>query len=493
MIRDVTSTPILPNAPKTRPAVDAPASVPTDRVEISTPVALPTPPPPRPALTGEVEPEKGKQLPHPADPIVCDQPLGALFTPDATTFRVWAPTADKLTLRLYEAPEGGNPRLIEMKKHPRDGSWEAVVPGACKGMYYTYSAAGSDPGFNPSIEIVDPYARAVTAFDGRAIVVDDHTPVAPRPQFPAQDAIIYEMHIRDFTIDPDSSVQQRGKYSGVAESGRTLFGRPDIPTGLDHLTELGVNAVQIMPFTEFASDEKADRYGWGYDAIHYNTPDGWYASDRTNDSRVRESKQMIDALHRRGIRVIMDAVYNHTVEDIKKRAYSFEALVPGYYYRRHLDGSYWNGSACGNEVRSEAPMARRFIKDSVKQWVTDYQVDGFRFDLMGLIDLQTMKELTRELHAIDPNLLIYGEPWAAGDTPIDVTNKGKQRGLGFSVFNDHFRDALKGSVFDARDRGFVQDGSHRDEVRRGIQGSINDFADAPTESLNYVECHDNHT
>jgi pullulanase len=181
------------------------------------------------------------------------------------------------------------------------------------------------------------------------------------------------------------------------------------------------------------------------------------------------------------------------MEALNQRVYSFEGLVPGYYYRRKPDGSYWNGSGVGNEFRSEAPMARRFIIDSVKYWVTEYQIDGFRFDLMGLIDLATMTQLTEELRAIDKNLLIYGEPWSAGDTPIQITNKGKQRQRGFAVFNDNFRDALKGGVFKPRERGFVQAGINIEQVKQGIKGSIDDFTASPLETINYVECHDNHT
>ncbi|MEW6732372.1 MAG: type I pullulanase [Acidobacteriota bacterium] len=433
-----------------------------------------------------------KQLAHPADTVVCTQPLGALYTPTATTFRVFAPTASKVKLRLYQTPIGGTAEVIEMKKNS-DGSWETDVASDCQGRYYTYSAEGSDPSFNPARELIDPYARAVTAHDGRAIVVHDTTAIAPRPQFEPAEAIIYEMHIRDFTIDPDCGIQRRGKYLGITEAGTNLYGRPDIATGLDHLSELGINTVQIMPISEFHSDEVNDQYGWGYDSVHFNTPDGWYATERLDGRRVSEVKRMIDALHKRGIRVVLDVVYNHTLEAIGKRVYSFEGLVPGYYYRRKQDGSYWNGSGVGNEFRSEAPMARRFIIDSVKLWVTEYQVDGFRFDLMGLIDLETMTQLVQQLREIDANLLIYGEPWSAGDTPIEITNKGKQRGRRFAVFNDHFRDALKGGVFKPREQGFVQAGINIDQVKRGILGSIDDFTTAPIESINYVECHDNHT
>jgi pullulanase len=447
-----------------------------------------------PLVAGPVDRvERGRQLAHPADGIVCDLPLGALYQPGQTTFRVWAPTASQVRVRLYDSPVGGEPRVVDMRQAD-DGSWSTTVSGDCKGKYYTYTAAGSDAGFDPARELVDPYAHAVTACDGRAIVVGDDAPeVAPRPSFPVGDAIVYEMHLRDFTIDPDSGVERRGQYLGMTETGTRLHGHPEVETGLDHLTELGVNTVQIMPFTEYRGDEAAQQYNWGYDPVLYQTPDGMYASERLDASRVAEARRMVDALHRRGIRVIMDVVLNHTVEDIRSKVYNFEGLVPGYFYRRHLDGSYWNGSGCGNEVRSEAPMARRFIKDTVKYWASAYKVDGFRFDLMGLIDKETMREVAAELHAMDPGIIVYGEPWTAGATPIEPTVKGSQRGLGFGVFNDDFRDALKGSVFQAGDRGFVQDGSRLAAVRRGVAGSVDSFAAAPVESINYVECHDNLT
>ncbi len=435
----------------------------------------------------------GAQLSHPADALVSTEPLGAIYSPHQTIFQVWAPTASRVTLRLYDAPTGGKPSLLIMTRR-RDGTWSKTLLGDWRGAYYTYSAEGHDPRFYPGRELIDPYARAVTAHDGRGIVVHDETPVAERPPFIVSDAVIYEMHIRDFTIDPDCGIQRRGKYLGLVESGTHLTGRPDITTGIDHLSELGINVVQLMPIAEFQNDESNDRYGWGYDSVHFNTPDGWYATERFDARRVTEVKRMIDALHRRGIRVTLDVVFNHTVESIAKhRVYSFEGLVPGYYYRLRRDGSYWNGSGVGNEFRSEAPMARRFIIDSLKYWMTEYKVDGFRFDLMGLIDTLTLDQAVKELREIDPQVLIYGEPWAGGSTPITVTGKGAQRGRGWSVFNDHMRDAVKGNVFDARATGFVQTGANVQTVRVGVRGSIDDFTDTPQESINYVQCHDNHT
>jgi pullulanase len=433
------------------------------------------------------------QLPHPADNITSTVPLGAIYSPEKTIFRVWAPTATKVTLRIYDGPTGGRPRLQAMSKH-RDGTWDAMLLGDWRGFYYTYTAIGKDNRFDPARELLDPYARAVTAHNGRAIVVHDETPVADRPSFPISEAIIYEMHIRDFTIDPDSGIQRRGKYLGLTEAHTHLAGRIDIATGLDHLVELGINVVQLMPIGEFHNDESNDRYGWGYDVVHHNSPDGWYATERFDARRVSEVKRMVDALHTRGIRVTLDVVFNHTFEAMAKhRIYSFEGLVPGYYYRLKHDGSYWNGSGTGNEFRTEAPMVRRYIIDSLKYWVTEYKIDGFRFDLLGLIDLETINEIVRQLRAIDPKLLIYGEPWGGGPTPITITGLGAQRSQGWAVFNDHFRDALKGNVFAARETGFIQSGINIEAVKKGICGAIDDFADSPLESVNYIECHDNHT
>ena len=437
--------------------------------------------------------QTSNQLSHPADNMLSTEPLGAIYTPEKTTFRVWAPTAGKVRLNIYDSPSGGRPRLLTMSRY-RDGTWSTMLLGDWRGTYYTYTATGRDPRFDPSRELIDPYARAVTAHNGRSIVVHDETPVADRPTFPISEAIIYEMHIRDFTIDPDSGIQRRGKYLGLTETNTRLTGRNDVFTGLDHLVEMGVNVVQLQPISEFHNDESNDRYGWGYDTVHHNSPDGWYATERYDARRVSEVKKMVDTLHRRGIRVTLDVVFNHTFEAITKhRVYSFEGLVPGYYYRMKPDGGYWNGSGTGNEFRTEAPMARRYIIDSLKYWVNEYKVDGFRFDLLGLIDVETVQSFVRELQAIDPNLLIYGEPWAGGATPIQINGKGEQRGKGWAIFNDHYRDALKGNVFDARATGFIQSGFNIEDVKKGIRGAVDDFSDSPLESINYAECHDNHT
>ena len=226
---------------------------------------------------------------------------------------------------------------------------------------------GRDPRFDPMRELIDPYARAVTAHNGRSIVVHDETPVAERPTFPISEAIIYETHIRDFTIDPDSGIQRRGKYLGLTEANTHLTGRADIATGLDHLVEMGVNVVQLQPISEFHNDESNDRYGWGYDTVHHNSPDGWYATERYDARRVSEVKRMIDALHRRGIRVTLDMVFNHTFESIAKhRVYSFEGLVPGYYYRhetrRRLLERFRHGQRVPHRSADGAAIHHRLIE-----------------------------------------------------------------------------------------------------------------------------------
>lgn len=424
---------------------------------------------------------------HPADRYVCRQPLGALYSTRATVFRVWAPTAGFVRLNLYRTPVGGRGRTLPMLR-AADGSWSARVPGDCIGRYYTYTTS-----FHPDREVIDPYAEAVTSWDGRGIVVHDTTPLVPRPQFPPQDAVVCELHVRDFTIDPGSGNHHPGTYLGLVEGGTHLPGDPAVHTGLSDLEELGVNTVQLMPILEFSNDKRHHQYGWGYDAAFYNTPDGNYATHPLDGSRVHEVKTMINEFHRHGMRVVLDVVFTHTAQNVYDRAVSFEGLVPGYYFRHRPDGTLWNGSGCGNEFRTEAPMARRFMLDSVRHWVVEYGVDGFRFDLMGLADRETMRQIAREVHHIDPNLLVYGEPWTAGPSPVDGMGRGKQAGTGIAIFNDHFRDALRGDVFHPDAKGFLEGADQTSMVRQGIMGSIDDFAATPLESINYIECHDNHT
>ncbi len=413
--------------------------------------------------------------------------LGCIYDKASSIFRVFSPAADSSVVMIFDTPEGGDAKLFEMKRIG-NGVWEAQIEGDLLNKYYKYRVETA----GEKAEAIDPYSRCNTAHNGRAMIISDKTQIAPAPKFPIDKAVIYEMHIRDFTIDPKTSVKMRGKYLGVAEENTHHIENKSVKTGIAHIVELGANTVQILPIQDFENDESGEAYNWGYMPVHFNSPDGWYATRTSDASRVTEAKKMVDAFHRNGLKVVMDVVYNHTAEGNELVRHSFNGVAPNYYYRRKPNGEYWNGSGCGNEFKSESPMGRKFIIDSLKYWVREYKIDGFRFDLMGLIDSETVYEIVSELKKINPDIFIYGEPWAAGSTPITVTGKGTQKGHEFAVFNDIFRDSIKGSVWDAKG-GFVQGTTGAEIVSRGMIGSIDDFASTPLESINYCEAHDNRT
>lgn len=427
----------------------------------------------------------------------CELPLGPYVDAEHFFLRVWAPAAQKLRVVLArEAPlppvgsaDEVPPGSYEMQYMGR-GVWEVKLFGDFRNWYYRLeSVLVHDP--SRAVAVIDPYARAVDRRARAGVLVDDRTPVASGPTFRLADAVIYELHVRDFTNDASSGATYAGTYRGVIEPGTHLPHEPEVSTGLDHLRALGVNTLQFMPVHLIDLDERESEHAWGYMTLHYNAPETVYASDRKPVTAVRELKEMIDGLHRAGFKVVLDVVYNHSTE-ARTHAVHWNGLAPDYFYRARPDGSYYNGSGCGNEFRSEGTMARVFLLDSLKYWMTAYGVDGFRFDLMGLIDLETMRLVVRELRAVRPDVFIYGEPWAGGDTPIRVTQKGDQRSAGFSCFNDLYRNALVGNVFD-NSPGYVFDGRGREEVQRGWCGSGDWFTDAPPETINYVECHDNRT
>ena len=449
---------------------------------------------PIPQYTAEVQGFKPANLTYrgilDSPEFYSDKELGAVYTPASTTIRVFAPTATSVRALMYAYQQGGRSKAYDMV-YTENGIWEVTLPGDAKGTYYTVVAEGWDAGLGR--EVIEPYSKCNSAHNGRALIFTDDTPIADPPSFDMSEAIIYEIHVRDFTIDERSGVRNKGKFLGFTETGTLLTGTPElVETCLDHIVDLGVNVVHLLPIQDFDNDETSEQYNWGYMPVHFNSPDGWYATETYNAKRVEEFKLLVDALHRAGIKVVMDVVYNHTAEYRPDKIYSFEGLVPGYYYRYKDDGSYWNGSGTGNETRSEAPMMRKLILDSVKYWATEYKVDGFRFDLMGLHDMETMTRIVEELKAINPEIIVYGEPWTGGDTPISPLYKGAQKGKGFAVFNDHFRDAIKGGVFDLNP-GFVQAGLNVDKIKKGVEGAINDFTEHPTESINYVASHDNRT
>ncbi len=426
--------------------------------------------------------------------------LGATYSPAGTRFRLWAPTAAGIAAMLYDGPEGGLGKAYPLTRG-QGGTWAAEVPGDLKGQYYTYRLSTG----SATMEVMDPYAMGAGVNGDRALIVDlrETDPAGwqaqARPSLKQPtDAILYEIHVRDLSTNPNSGIQNQGKFLGFTETGTT--GPGGVKTGLDHLKELGITHVHLLPSFDFASvdEQRSDQFNWGYDPKNFNVPEGSYATDPNGTARIREFKQLVQALHQAGIRVVMDVVYNHTFEG----AAPFELIAPFYYYRWDPSGKPANGSGTGNETASERPMMRKYIIDSVLYWAREYQVDGFRFDLMALHDKETMRQVRDALDGVDPSILIYGEPWTGGTSPLDSAlrmNKGAQKGMRIAVFNDQFRNAIKGDS-DGVTRGFATGaGMQQTNIQRGVVGAIDydnwlfDFAQEPGESINYVSSHDNLT
>jgi pullulanase len=445
--------------------------------------------------------------------------LGLSYRATEAVFKLWSPTAASVSVALYDDAGIYNPNgqvrdnetenLYPMQKDPQSGLWSVSIQGNLEGKYYLYRVEFAE-GVNPIGQTVnyavDPYAVAVSANGQRTAIVNmtDTNPPgwsSSKPPFTAmQDAILYELHVRDFSIDENSGMKNKGKFLAFTEHGAK--NSAGFPTGIDHLAGLGITHVHLLPSFDFATvneltvDDPASakpKFNWGYDPQNYNVPEGSYSTDSRNPRlRITEFKQMVQALHDAGIRVVMDVVYNHTFQS---GAGPFDHIVPVYYYRTTDTGDLANGSACGNEVASERPMVRKYIIDSVMYWAKEYNIDGFRFDLMGLIDTPTIQQLTTELRSkIDPSIIIYGEPWQAGGSVLPQelqTIIGAQKGLGFAVFNDRIRTAIKGGSDDDT-RGFASGEPEQEEgIVKGIIGSVNDFTACASESINYVTAHDN--
>lgn len=437
--------------------------------------------------------------------------LGSFCSSDGTEFRLWAPTADSVILHLFDSSDVCTDH--EMTKLAQ-GVWYYQSPLSLSGTFYTYTITGD----GTTRETTDPYARACNANGCRSMVIDlsstnprgwedDHGPVLAQPT----DAVIYELHIRDLSSDPSSGISASGKFAGLTETG--CKNRSGMATGLDHICELGVTHVHLLPVFDFSSVDEtaaAPAFNWGYDPANYNIPEGSYSSNAENGAvRIREFKEMVQALHSRGIGVILDVVYNHTAASEDS---SFNKTVPYYYYRMLKDGSFSNGSECGNETASERLMVRSFLVNSVAYWAEEYHIDGFRFDLMGLHDLDTMRAIRKRLDLISPSLLIYGEGWTGGPSPLPENCRAIKQNIrqlpGIAAFNDNLRDALKGNVFLPKDRGFISGRKNLEqEIYFGICGcschpqvdlSAVDSADtfwasSPSQCINYVSAHDNLT
>lgn len=419
------------------------------------------------------------------------------YTPEQTVFKLNAPV--RPVLRLYNAGTGG--KLVKTVKLRPAGKnlWAATVKGDLKGRFYTFDMGrGQTPGV---------FAKAVGVNGARGAVIDMastnpqgwETDRRPATKSPA-DLVVYEMHHRDFSIDASSGLQHKGKFLALTEPG-----------AIAHLKELGVNAIHILPSFDYASVDESHlerpQYNWGYDPLNYNVPEGSYSTDPyTPAVRIREFKQMVQALHKAGIRVILDVVYNHTF-DLKGS--NFERTYPGYYYRYKADGTPSDGSGCGNETASEQPLMRRFMIESVKYWINEYHIDGFRFDLMGIHDIETMRQIRAEVNKIDPTIFIYGEGWSAGTCAYPqekLAMKANMKQLpGIAAFSDEMRDALRGPFSDDSKGGFLARVPGTEEsLKFGIVGGVPHpqvdmskvnyskevWANEPTQMVAYVSCHD---
>ncbi|MDO4164305.1 MAG: type I pullulanase [Bacteroides sp.] len=435
------------------------------------------------------------------------------YTPEATQFTLWAPTADEVRLMLYDAGEGGHASETVSMEAAEEGVWKTKVKGDLKGRFYTFNVKinekwlGDTPGIN---------AKAVGVNGKRAAIIDmrstdpegwaqDKRPALVSPA----DVIIYEMHHRDFSIDASSGIEHKGKFLAMTEQGtKNPAGQP---TGIDHLKELGVTHVHLLPSYDYASVDETklneNKYNWGYDPQNYNVPDGSYATDPyTPEVRIREFKQMVQALHKAGIRVVLDVVYNHTFNTSDS---NFERTAPGYFYRQNPDGTYANGSACGNETASNRPMMRKYMIESVLHWIREYHIDGFRFDLMGIHDIETMNEIRKAASTEDPTIFIYGEGWAASAPQMVEDSLAMKANTyqmpGIAAFSDEMRDALRGPFNDNKQGAFLAGLPGGEEsIKFGIAGAVQHpqvdneqvnyskapWAAQPTQMISYVSCHD---
>ena len=435
-------------------------------------------------------------------------PLGPDYTPGGTCLRLWAPTAEAVTVTLYHKGDGG--AVLDTKPLVRgaQGVWSIWLPGEQHGRYYTFAVTVD----GITRETGDPYARAAGVNGVRSMIVD-LARTAPsgwerdvRPTIPPAQRAVWEVSVRDFSQDAASGVRPawRGKYMAFTQQGTTLHGDGIHPTCLNYLKRLGVKYVQLMPIFDFGTVDEARpllrQYNWGYDPTNFNVPEGSYSTDPTRgEVRIRECREMIAALHAAGIGVVMDVVYNHTY----RTENPLNNTVPYYFFRQNPDGSFSNGSGCGNEFASERPMARRYLIDSILYWAKEYHIDGFRFDLMGLYDVESINAVRAALDALPGgrDILLYGEPWQGGASQLHryEANKANLAMLNerVGIFCDDTRDAVKGGCFDAREPGYVE----------GKPGSFWDIGaavaawcrsdrlppHAPSQIVSYVSAHDNFT
>ena len=439
--------------------------------------------------------------------------LGVLYKKEKTTIRIWAPTALKVELRIFAQGTGGEAIRIDQFIKDENGTWTIALQGDVKGYYYTISVNdGEWLNETPGID-----ARAVGTNGLRGLI---YNPEDTNPEgwlsdqrvetINPVDAIIYELHVRDFSISPSSGMKNKGKYLAFTEHG-TLSPK-GLTTGIDHLKELGITHVHLLPVNDFSTvDENApdQSYNWGYDPQNLNAPEGSYSTNPKDTSRITELKMLVQSLHKAGIGVILDVVYNHT--GFTTRSY-FNQTVPGYYYRQKPDGNFSNASGCGNELATERAMVRKYLLDSLYYWATEFHIDGFRFDLMGIFDLETMNHIRAKIDLVSPSIILYGEGWTADSSPLPEALRAVKINVPkldrIAVFNDDFRDAIKGNSFVPRNKGFVSGKTVQEEtIKFGITGAcfhpqiVYDYVDhskfpwakEPWQCVNYASCHDNYT
>ncbi len=446
-------------------------------------------------------------------PVYDGSDLELSYSKQSCKFRVWAPTAEQLKLLIYDnGNTGGAYQTLDMNRSDK-GTWTLKVDENLKGKYYTFQLKINEKWLE---ETPGMWVKA-TGVDGKRAAIVDFAETNPagwendvRPPLKNfTDISLYEVHMRDFSVSPNSGMKNKGKFLAFTERGtKNTAGES---TGIDHLKELGITHVHLLPSFDFASvDEtkpKDNKYNWGYDPLNYNVPEGSYSTDPYNPvTRIKEFKQMVQSLHQSGIRVIMDVVYNHTA--VGKNSH-LDLLAPGYFYRHNADSTMSNASGCGNETASERGMMRKFMVESVVYWATEYHVDGFRFDLMGIHDIETMNAIRAALDKVDQSIFIYGEGWTAGPSPLEeglrAIKKNAKELENIAVFSDDIRDALKGSWMHSQIPGFVAGVDSLEEaVKFGIVGATQhsqvDYSKAlyskapyvnnPTQIINYVSCHD---
>lgn len=449
-------------------------------------------------------------------PVYRGDDLGLTFSGNEAKFRLWSPEAEAVKLRIYKNARGGDAmETLDMQK-AENGTWVASLSPAPIGKFYTFQILHNGRWLQETPGI---WPKAVGINGERAAVIDADA-VAPEgwandkgPALKAiNDAVLYEMHHRDFSVHPSSGIANKGKFLALTEDG-TVTPLGD-KTGIDHLKELGVTHVHILPSYDYNSVDETqaplNQYNWGYDPLNYNAPEGSYSTNANNPStRIMEMKQMVKALHDAGIGVVMDVVYNHTAQNDDS---NFSLTAPGYFYRHRADGSYSDASGCGNETASERTMMGDYIVNSVKYWAKEFHIDGFRFDLMAIHDTETMNRVASELKKINPDIFVYGEGWTAGDSPLPVERRALKENVakmdGIAVFSDDIRDAVKGHYSDAADRGFATGKPGLEEtVKIGIVASTAHpqvdyskgnnskfaYASSPRQIINYVSCHDDLT